>query len=509
MRRLIALLLFLGSAALHADRLRVVTWNLGFNPQDSAWSADGERVARIASLLRTLNADVILLQAVPDRQTCETLAGLLAPAHYQVATCSAFTDAAGQNLSQVVILSKPSVAAAWIEPWKPEGSIAPAGGLVGAAIRLGTDLVVVYSVALKNNLTGTDSERDSQFNILERELCAAQLAQQTRSLDGRLTNHAAGIIIAGSLNTNPDEPRFVSELTLRLLEAAGFKNGFNGAPLRERITYSAGGNDTEATFDYVFARGAHFPGGPAVVPSDLAGHFPVMCDLVVPPAGPISRMPPTTRLPILWRWWAPVLATLPFLFLLWRFGRRKRFNSPAPLSGRGIEELLSSRDHALEMEAFGASGLDNANDLPIQDAETDLTRSRIGSLERRAIAAERRAARATEIVRQGLVPYLARILRDTLFRGVVSQRTRLLEVQEAGARQVAELERRMARIQIQLQNRLTAYERRIAELEKEVSAKDKANCELLAARSRMMKQAQQAAYVREGETQVGSNGPAE
>src|SRR5439155_23328273 len=185
-----------------------------------------------------------------------------------------------------------------------------------------------------------------------------------------------------------------------------------------RITYSAGGSDPDATFDYVFARGANFPGSPAIVPSDLSGHFPVICDLVVPPAGPFSRMAPAARLPILWRWWALVAATLPFLFL-WRwFGRHKRFYTPAQLGGRSIEDLLSSRDQA--REALGASGLDNANDLPIQGPETDLTRSQIRTLERRAVAAERRAARATEIVRQGLVPYLARILRDTLFRGVAS-----------------------------------------------------------------------------------------
>jgi len=76
MRRLTALLLFLGSAALRADQLRVATWNLDFNPQDSAWSADGERVARLASLVRTLNADVILLQAVPDPDRVARYRGL-------------------------------------------------------------------------------------------------------------------------------------------------------------------------------------------------------------------------------------------------------------------------------------------------------------------------------------------------------------------------------------------------------------------------------------------------
>src|SRR5207247_6560343 len=41
MRRLIALLLFLASAAIHAEAFRLTTWNLDFRPQESAWSADG------------------------------------------------------------------------------------------------------------------------------------------------------------------------------------------------------------------------------------------------------------------------------------------------------------------------------------------------------------------------------------------------------------------------------------------------------------------------------------
>src|SRR2546430_6062792 len=45
-----------------------------------------------SSILNSLKADVILLQEVPGRQTCERLAALLKPSRYQTATCSAFTD---------------------------------------------------------------------------------------------------------------------------------------------------------------------------------------------------------------------------------------------------------------------------------------------------------------------------------------------------------------------------------------------------------------------------------
>ena len=118
-------------------------------------------------------------------------------------------------------------------------------------------------------------------------------------------------------------------------------------------------------------------------------------------------------------------------------------------------------------------------------------------MEKRALAAEQRAAHATEIVRKGLIPHLARLMKDKLFYGVASQRAQLLKMQQAGAAQVAELEQRLMRIQSQLQNRLTAYERRIAELEQEVSAREQANRELLAARVQMVKQTLEAAKSRE------------
>src|SRR2546427_11882884 len=94
------------------------------------------------------------------------------------------------------------------------------------------------------------------------------------------------------------------------------------------------------------------------------------------------------------------------------------------------------------------------------------------------------------------------------FRGVFSQRAHLLLTQQAGASQVAELEQRLAKINSQMQNRFGAYERRIAELEKEVIAKERINRELLEAKAQMMKQALAAPRTREEEPQsIGAAGP--
>src|SRR5205814_9939087 len=135
-RRLIALSVLLGLFHPHAETLRVTTWNLNFSPWSPTSAMDTMRLSNIASVLSSLNPDIVLLQGVPDRQTCERIASLLGSSRYQVTSCSAFTDASDENLSQVAILTKNPVVAAWTEPWKREGLITPPGGLACAAIRL-------------------------------------------------------------------------------------------------------------------------------------------------------------------------------------------------------------------------------------------------------------------------------------------------------------------------------------------------------------------------------------
>jgi endonuclease/exonuclease/phosphatase family metal-dependent hydrolase len=501
MRRLIAFLFLLGFGVIHAEPLRVTTWNLDFNPETPA-PADTNRLTNIVSVLGSLNADVILLQEVPDRQTCERIAGLLGPSRYRVAAGSIFADVKGHSVPQVAILTRKPVASAWTEPWMPEGLIAPPGGLAFAAIRHGAGVVAVYSVQLKNNATGGNFERDTQINILKRELAASQLVRHAGAIEARMTNQPATVIIGGSLNTSQDEPQFVSENTLRLLEEAGFKNAFAGATLKNRVTRRGGEKYPDATFDYVFARSATFAGVPTITPSDLSGRLPVTCDLVfdAPASAPVA--PSAGRPTAQWQFGALVIGALSLAFVGWWFTGRKRFYSPARAADSGAEDLLGLADETGTPATEPAFADDNepfASPLAATNSPTGLAHSKIQSLEQRALAAEQRAARAQAVVRNGLVPYLARLMKDKLFRGVISQRAHLLKVQHAGAAQVAELEQRLVKIQSQFQSRLVAYERRIAELEKEVSAREQANRELLNAKVQLMKQALEAAQMREKE----------
>src|ERR1051326_7857154 len=99
MRRLIAFLVpvAFGLVGARAAPLRITTWNLDSKPLSLAAPVDARRLADIAATLETLNADVVLLQSVPDRETCERLSALLPGGRYQVAACSAFADTSGHK----------------------------------------------------------------------------------------------------------------------------------------------------------------------------------------------------------------------------------------------------------------------------------------------------------------------------------------------------------------------------------------------------------------------------
>ncbi|MEO6033840.1 MAG: hypothetical protein ABIQ35_01165 [Verrucomicrobiota bacterium] len=83
-----------------------------------------------------------------------------------------------------------------------------------------------------------------------------------------------------------------------------------------------------------------------------------------------------------------------------------------------------------------------------------------------------------------LIPHLARAMMNKLVRGLISQREQLMTVQSAGTEQLNELEEKLEQISSRLQSRQTAYERRIAELEKELAAAEEENRELIRAKIR-------------------------
>jgi hypothetical protein len=109
------------------------------------------------------------------------------------------------------------------------------------------------------------------------------------------------------------------------------------------------------------------------------------------------------------------------------------------------------------------------------------------SWRQRALIAEQQAAKAQAVVRAGLMSQLAHWMSDKLTQKLVTQRAQLLDSHQKAAIEMAELEARLEKVQAPLQERLQAYERRIADLEKELTVKGEENRELIKAKIQIIR----------------------
>jgi hypothetical protein len=106
----------------------------------------------------------------------------------------------------------------------------------------------------------------------------------------------------------------------------------------------------------------------------------------------------------------------------------------------------------------------------------------------RALAAEAVANRQAQILRDDLVPEMAKVAKNTLVRGLASQRNGLLETQRLAEQELMELEERLAALHLPLRERIVVYENRIAELEKEVVTHGEEMRELIRATLSLVRQ---------------------
>lgn len=100
----------------------------------------------------------------------------------------------------------------------------------------------------------------------------------------------------------------------------------------------------------------------------------------------------------------------------------------------------------------------------------------------RALAAEARAEKATALLRARLMPQMARWMMGELIQRLLAHRSDLVHSQQRAEDDVAELEKRLEKIHAPLAERLAAYEKRIAELERDLAAKGEENRELIEAK---------------------------
>ena len=107
--------------------------------------------------------------------------------------------------------------------------------------------------------------------------------------------------------------------------------------------------------------------------------------------------------------------------------------------------------------------------------------------QQRALTAEQRTETLQSAARAGLFAHLSQWVSRALTRRLISQRRLLLDTQDKAVAEMTEFEARLEKIHAPLQDRLAAYEARIAELEKELVARGQENRELLKAKIEMMR----------------------
>jgi DNA-directed RNA polymerase subunit RPC12/RpoP len=97
----------------------------------------------------------------------------------------------------------------------------------------------------------------------------------------------------------------------------------------------------------------------------------------------------------------------------------------------------------------------------------------------RPAPAAARAEGGPMTLRMALIPHLARMMMNRLVQALFAQRETLIDTQAEATKRMADLEERIARAQVTVQDRFAAYENRIGELEKQLLAVEDEKRELM------------------------------
>ena len=543
-----AVLGMLLASEVHAAPLRVTTWSMeskgAAQSNGPARESATNRVREASAVLKKLNPDVIILQQIESWQSCDELVKALLPTNYNLVICSSFRDARTGALSrrQVAILAKTKSYISWSEAWKSDGekATAAAGGFAFGAVKLGNKNVGIFSVQLGDSaLPGVDDPQ-STVQRQERELAARQLLRQIAALKNWTANRIDALVVAGDFDTSLDDPQPGDEKTLRLLDDAGLANVFINIPLNQRITFVGKGQRPEATLDYVFTRNADLVERPQISTVAWSEHNPVTCDLDLnapKPAGTPASAPATVSVPVVAArvesppvrtfelpavqpspaptppvilkqavslpvipnykpWWYAGAVSGGFLLLVFfrRIMRRSRVRSASKTllemkveAGASISMPTDAERIVITHRSAGTAGSNASAPTIVHVEATGSSQTQSQAWQRRAEEAERRAQRATAVMRAGLLPHLSRWLKEKLVRKLISDRARLMETQQAAALKMLAVDERLSRIESQLQQRNQDYEQRIDDLMRELAVAKEENRELIQAKITLVK----------------------
>jgi DNA-directed RNA polymerase subunit RPC12/RpoP len=106
--------------------------------------------------------------------------------------------------------------------------------------------------------------------------------------------------------------------------------------------------------------------------------------------------------------------------------------------------------------------------------------------------ARRQIENVPATVRSALIPHFARMMMNRLVQALFTQREGLIDTQTEATRRMAILEERITQAQENVQKKIAGYENRIAELERQLVAKEEEKRELMRQNFQLAKKALEA-----------------
>ena len=503
-----------------AESLRVTTWDVGASETAQIPAASLEQ---IATTLRLLEPDVVLLQGVRDWQMCQQVAEALRPARYRVLVCSALGDGSpeGQSFPQVAVLAKLPAYFTWSSTGQP----GTAGGVAFAAIQMSSQRLGFFSLLSGNPAANQSLAQGilSEIAMIGRwETNQVQIFTIGASLDSRSRRslrslqHAAGLFEqAGLVDATEDLPP--ARNAMPGLEVTGYHD--------QGVRLFAGPNG--------------FPASPQKQAVPMAAHEPITCDLELDPAKVSLALDirsetqrekrvrgdaATTRAEY---WGGSVLGigVLSILALRFRAQRRTRPLAPQPsrlpvrptpqpaavrpilfaepqpkrivLNQPGISPprpVLRLQPRTKPSDQPLTPSTPSVPDLPAEaplPGEPDLHHE---PAPEEVIG--QKQPRLDPQVRQGVIRELSAWLKHKLVRRLVEDRSQLMQAQHLATRMANSLDSRLARIEAQIQQQNQAYVRRVEELQRELSVAREENRELIRERIAQVKAEMEATRAR-------------
>jgi len=439
----------------------------------------------------------------------------------------------------------------WSETWRKPGVATAPGGFAFTAFHIDGRRVGLFSVQVDAGAANSPGKKQRASPTKQNPVDAQErlagtverLLAQVGAVSRWVTNRVEAIIVGGTFGLPPGQNTALEDEPLQLLHDAGFGDAFAGVPTEERGTLRGKAGPVA---DYIFTLPEACTTGPTVTHVRVSRRFPMTCDVqlklltaaLTPLKAPKSRLvaarlkkgqpdtapvntsadPPqaaesvpaitdTTDWPaespaprqpsrlspqLLWITSAGV--GLPGLAAtIWLLARRKRPRLPRtpPLvtdgsdASSGYTVVMSTRS-ATESPSHTPGPVPIPSPVIHIESPAD-THTQTEALRQRALDAERQAERARALIREGLIPDLRTWLKQKLARKLISDRTQLLETQQAATRQAAAVEQRLARIERQVQEQNRMYVQRIEELTRELLVAKEENRELIRARIEQVK----------------------